>query len=440
MEAKMNQGTKAAGRVIWVLCIVGLLLGTLFAGSTVCLGQEKIIHWTWLDPVTQAGPRDKALAQKIELFEKKYPDVKVEVTTISGGQIEQEIIRAVHAGKRVDVARVYSLNLGQLAASQAFLPLNEFVDDWSQEEKDDFLAPWDATMADGQNLIRFAENRIYGNFYRTDLLKEAGYDEIPTSWRGIAEFAAKITTDRTMGYAYPMIPPQHTPLFIAIHGAWAFGGNYLSPDKKAHFNESGGLYFAEWVRDLVYKYKAMGSEVATMSNKPDYMMAGTVGITPEGTNRLFIMQTAKDIGQYISWAPFPSEIVYHDGRPADLWLSGWSVAMPKTAKNPKTAWKYIDVLTGPEAELIGAKVAGQMPPRWSTYEDPWFRETPNGIEMLRWADVASKHARTTYVPTCREVAELGKLQAAALVKIIMNQATPKEALDEAVAAWNKIAK
>lgn len=435
----MRENIRRTSKVLWLLPMVSLLLIPLFIGTTVSIGKETIEHWTWLDPITAGDPRSKALAEKIKIFETKYPDVNVNVTVIGGGNIEMETIRAVHAGKRIDVARVYSLNLGQISESGAFLPLNEFMDAWSDEEKADFLAPWDATMAAGQNLIRFVENRLYGNFYRTDLLEEAGYDELPTTWTGLAEFAAQITTETRMGYAYPMIPVQHTPLNCMIPGTWAFGGLYLSPDKKAHFNEGGGLYFAEWLGDLIYKYQAMGTAVASMWNKPDYMMADTVGMTPEGTNRLFFMQEAKDIGKFMRWAPFPSAIEYHQGRPADVWLSGWSLAMPKTAENPKLAWTYINVLTSSESELIGAKVAGQMPPRLSTYQDPWFRQTAEGRALLEWGELAGKYPRTTYVPTCREYPELGKLQTRALEKIVMGQASPKEALDEAVEAWNRIA-
>lgn len=113
--------------------------------------------------------------------------------------------------------------------------------------------------------------------------------------------------------------------------------------------------------------------------------------------------------------------------------------MPKTAKNPKLSWAYINVLTSSESELIGAKVAGQMPPRLSTYQDPWFRQTAEGRALLEWGELAGKYPRTTYVPTCREYPELGKLQTRALEKIVMGQASPKEALDEAVEAWNRIA-
>lgn len=436
----MRENIRRTSKVLWLLSMVSLLLIPLFIGTTVSIGKETIEHWTWLDPITAGDPRSRALAEKIKIFEKKYPDVEVKVTVVGGGTIEMETIRAVHAGKRIDVARVFSLNLGQLGDSGAFLPLNEFVDAWSDKEKADFLAPWDATITGGQNLIRFVENRLMGNFYRTDLLKEAGYDELPTTWTGLAEFAAKITTKTRMGYAYPMIPPHHTPLLSMIPGTWAFGGVYLSPDKKAHFNEGGGLYFAEWLRDLVYKYHAMGTEVASMWNKPDYMMADTVGMTPEGTNRLFVMQEAKDIGKFIKWAPFPSAIDTHQGRPAPVYMHGWSLAMPKTAKNPKLAWAYINVLTSPESELIGAKVAGQMAPRWSTYQDPWFRETAEGRAILEWGELSRNYAKVTYVPMCREYPELGKLQTKALEKIIMGQASPKEALDEAVEAWNRIAK
>jgi len=61
------------------------------------------------------------------------------------------------------------------------------------------------------------------------------------------------------------------------------------------------------------------------------------------------------------------------------WLWTWALAIPKTAKDPATAWKYISFATGPAyIKAAGGRIAGgwaAIPPgtRASTYQIPQYK-------------------------------------------------------------------
>ncbi len=62
------------------------------------------------------------------------------------------------------------------------------------------------------------------------------------------------------------------------------------------------------------------------------------------------------------------------------WLWSWSLAVPKTTKNPDLAWKYLSFATGPDyIKQAGTKIDGgwaAIPPatRKSTYEIPEYKK------------------------------------------------------------------
>ena len=95
-------------------------------------------------------------------------------------------MRAAQAGETPDVAMVYSPNLQALIAAGALAPLDQcFTQIWSDDERNDVVLLSSAKGPDGAIYGVPYELRVFGFYYRADLLDAAGlkapasFDERP---------------------------------------------------------------------------------------------------------------------------------------------------------------------------------------------------------------------------------------------------------------------
>src|SRR5690554_3608027 len=183
-----------------------LLLGLVFLLVLVPLGseyniansQQRIVtFWTWLDPGAN-DPRAMAQTEIINNFMDKYPDIKVEVVSMPWQDIDKRVIMAAAVGRGPDVAKTDSVNLAEHVAAGSVLPLDEYVKDWPEEKKDDFLL-WDGTIYNDQKMAFFHDSRIASMFVRTDLLRKINAD-IPKTWDELTDVCSKLISSNTTTY------------------------------------------------------------------------------------------------------------------------------------------------------------------------------------------------------------------------------------------------
>jgi len=91
-------------------------------------------------------------------------------------------------------------------------------------------------------------------------------------------------------------------------------------------------------------------------------------------------------------------------------------------------------MTSTDAHLMGAKIAGEVPPRKSAFEDPWFEETTEGQLMLEWMDYINDHGKAALYP--EDNAFLHEVLVDAAQQIILQDRPAQEALDEAAQRYN----
>jgi ABC-type glycerol-3-phosphate transport system substrate-binding protein len=62
-------------------------------------GPVTLTYWDFMDP-SQANPRAAALKQNIENFEKENPNIDVQLSTVSFGDMISRLPQAAAAGRR----------------------------------------------------------------------------------------------------------------------------------------------------------------------------------------------------------------------------------------------------------------------------------------------------------------------------------------------------
>ena len=86
----------------------------------------------------------------------------------------------------------------------------------------------------------------------------------------------------------------------------------------------------------------------------------------------------------------------------------------------------------PEAQVINASVAAELPSRKSALKDPWFN-SPEAADMKVMVDYVRQHGRT--MPYHEKHLELSSMVAEATQQIISKRKSVKDALDELAKAW-----
>ena len=415
------------------LCAV---LFAVAAGERIAQAKEvEISYWTFLNPEGDK-PRDVGLRKNIERFHEKYPNIRVMVKVIPPTEIDKQIIMAVSVGKGPDVARISSLVLSQHFAADSLMPLDPYVKNWTEEQRNDFITPWDFTVYKGQKMGLFLENRTTLLQYRADLLKNAGL-MVPTTLEELAAAAKKLTTPRVSGFMLGLSESRRAsclqeslPPLI-----WSAGGDVLDADRKAVFDSPAGVKAFQWLRDLVKTHNAMSIEAVSynMDQMQAAIKAGTVAMTTLGNYRTAGIRSAKAMSDVWKTAPVPG---FGKG-PAPATIFGWVMTMSKDVKHPDEAFKFIEHLISPESQEIYAMIGGEVPSRKSTYQKPWFK-TKDAEEMNMWKDYIDNHGRLFLWP--EKYTPLAELWAKAAQEIILKDSPVKETIANAAKEYNNMIK
>jgi len=398
----------------------------------VARASSPLRFWTWFDS-KDSNPRAQVQRELVEKFQKETGiEVKTEVK--DWRTLSQQIVRAVAAGEGPDVTRTYSAWVGEQAAAGTLLPLDPFMAQWPKEKRSDIGPP--LPTYDGKTLAMYIENRVWMLYYRADFLKKAGL-EVPKTFGEVARAAGAMADSQRAGFIWTASLKSTDTYQYALPMIWALGGQMLRPDKSAAFNEGGAVVFMEWLRDLVLKHKAMPATYIGWDEEQlqQAVNSGTMAMCIMGTNRLASSRARLPEGDApnLRAAPAPST----DGKPPPVPVTGWCLSLTRSSKQPKEAFRLLDYLTSTEAQVLNARVAGEMPVRLSALQDPWFKQ-PNAAEMRSWVEYVAKSGREANSLKISKSRELSSLYNTATQEIILRNRPVKQALDEAAAKWNSV--
>ena len=106
--------------------------------------------------------------------------------------------------------------------------------------------------------------------------------------------------------------------------------------------------------------------------------------------------------------------------------------MTKDCKEREAAGLFFEAMISPEAQLINAKVASELPCRASVLKDPWFN-TPEAADMKLMVQYMKQYPRRFQYHPKNNV--LGDLMASAFQSIVAKRASIKDALNDVAKKW-----
>lgn len=396
-------------------------------------GKETLSFWTQIGP----GPenlRTRAMSAVIDGFKAKYPDIDVVPTTMPWNQLSPTLLRASKAGQVPDVAMLFSPHMPVHIAAKTLTPLDGYMASWSPEARSDIVILQQQRDKAGTVFGLPYEMRLSGFVYRRDLL-QAMKRSPPRDLNELVAQADEAAKADVVGLALGFSPEQPT-----IAGGWflstlrGMGAKVLNEDGTAAFVSPEAEKLVGWVAGVVRDHKPvlpLNVALNGLEAAQQLFIARKAVFLPASTQRFEFIRDRSKLGDDVQITTY---LTFDPERPAPALVQNWSLVIPKGAKSPDAAWKFIEYWTSAAVQSDQAKMAGYVPVRRSALDDPFFATA--FAENIRWAvDYAAKYPMDFEFPENTEL--LYDIWAKMFGQVLTGRMAPREALVAAEADYNR---
>jgi multiple sugar transport system substrate-binding protein len=342
---------------------LAVMAGGLAAGCAGDDGDPNLIRlWAMGNEATNAP----ALLRG---FERANPDLRVSVQALPWTAAHEKLLTAYAGNSLPDVSQIGNTWVAELAAIGALAPLPTSD---AGLVADNFAGVLDTNRIGGRVYATpwYVDTRLL--FYRTDLLKRAGYDAVPTDW---AEWKRSMHALKRVGGSdrYAVLLPinefeqlltfglqQPEPL-LRDNGA---RGNFSSPGFVT------ALAFYKSLFDEGLAPLASSTQISNIWNEfaRGYFSYYFSGPWSVGDFRRRLPEQLQD-----SWATAEMPGPAGPGASAP---GGSSLAVFKGARNPEAAWRLVRYLLQPTVQAEFNQLTGNLPARVSAWDSPALSGDP----------------------------------------------------------------
>ena len=405
------------------LC-AALLDGTAYAATA---APEKIEFWTFsMKP--KFTPYFDTLVKN---YEAANPGVKVEWVDFPWDVIQTKLVTRIVAGTPPALVNLNVPWADEFARDGLLTPVDPFL----AEARGNYMASTLEDLTFGGKTYGFP---MYSNVaviaYNTQIFKAAGLTRAPRNLDEQLLFARQIAA-RT-GKA------GLCPALSKIDGLMMQQGLAVISNGKAVFNSPAHVALIQKLADTYRAGGLLKDSLFAEDNFPaaiDAYKGGRLGMLlapPTAVKR--IQSDAKDIYAITDVAPAPLG-------PTGIADGGWLIhfAVPKNV-DPKllpAVGKFARYLTNDDNQLAFAKQASVYPAMTRAANDAFFVTVPPGAGAAEKAvsagAVSMPHAHTLYVAGITDYDELRRYLVKAVEAGVTGKQDIKQALDQAVAIWNK---
>ncbi len=355
------------------------------ASSPTTSDKETVTFWQF----DTAQASIDAYTQAIADFEEANPDITIDMQIVPWADQQQKITTAIASGSLPDVSMMGNDVVAQYAAAGQLKPLDDYLDEWSEEEGSDVLAD----MYDGDKDYYTYEGKLYGVpvadetrmlYYNTELFTQAGLDPAspPTTWDEMKEAAEALDATGTVPWSAPMSKQYITvQTFMSVY--LSYGATLFADDGTC------GLDTTEFKDALTYYTGIAEAGLtspdavnATQDDVGNLFSTGQAAMLIEGPGVYTrILNEDPELAEKIAVAPIPA-----GPEGAFGFLGGWPLVMWNSTDVPDAAAKWIHFVTSPQGALSEiAETSGILPGRVSLAADsPWDTEPYSGFaEQLK---------------------------------------------------------
>ncbi|MFJ8934840.1 ABC transporter substrate-binding protein [Streptomyces sp. NPDC102365] len=367
-------------------------------------------------------------------FQKQNPKIKVNLISPPTEQADQKIQQMLQSGSGVDTLEVRDTTVGPWSNNGWIYDMKKDLTGWKG---------WEAMTENAVKASQDAEGKTYfvpygfyglSVFYRTDLIKEAGFSKPPATWDDLLEQASAIHDPgkRTYGYAFRGGANAQGNATAIIE---AYVADEIDAADGFKLKSGKTIFSAPEALDAMQTYLKLFKEASPKSSVswgyPEMVEGFSNGSTAfllQDPEVIATVSESKSIKKD-QWSTAPLVAGPSGKTVQPLATAGWGVA--KGSKHKKEAVKLVEFLSEGKASTDFTKTNSLVPILKSAAEDPFYKTGP-------WSSyVTMTENPDTYlnVSQPRGVAWWAEWQQksdADIQKMVLGKTTPKELL----AGWD----
>lgn len=304
----------------------------------------------------------------VEEFNAKNPDINLEIVA---GPNDTNLVEDLYTSAFLlgdspyDLVYMDIVWVPKFAAAGWLRPLSDRV---SQDQLSEFLeGDVDGGTYNGE-LYRMPLRSDAGMlYYRTDLLKQAGY-EPPETFEELIQISQDLQQQGDINWGYVWQGKQYeglSAMFVEI--LEGFGAFWVNPDTlQVGLDQPEAIQAVEFLRSTIEK--GISPPGVTTYAEEETRRLFQSGNTVFLRNWPYVYSLASDSEIAGQFAIKP--MVHTPSHSSGACLGGWGFGISQSSNHPDEAWRVIEYFSTPEAQKEYLLSTGYVPSRRSLFTNP----------------------------------------------------------------------
>lgn len=318
------------------------------------------------------GREGEAITQLLPEFERENPDIHVVLQQLPLTAAHQKLLTAFAGDSTPDITQIGNTWMPEFVALGALQPLQARVAHSQVVLPNDYFASiWSTNVYDGvtYGVPWYVDTRLL--FYRSDLLKAAGFDAPPRNWSEWRRMLAALSHPDHGQYGI-LLPTNEYDQLTALalqqpDSLLRDGGRY------GNFESAGFKRALTFYVDTFRMHEAPDITNIEAGNPWSEFGRGVYSFYFSGPWNIGEFRKRLPASEQADWdtAPLPGP----DG-PGPSVAGGSSLVIFRTSEHKDAAWKLIEYLSRPQVQDRFYDLLGDMPPRRSSWSQGTLRIDP----------------------------------------------------------------
>jgi multiple sugar transport system substrate-binding protein len=370
------------------------------------------------------GREGEVVAQLLPDFRRENPGIHVEIQQIPWTAAHEKLLTSYAGASTPDLCQLGNTWVPELVALEALEDLNAWIARSAIVRAEDYFPGiWATNEIEGSvfGIPWYVDTRLL--FYRTDLLRRAGFAKPPQTW---AEWERALAAVKKLGGQdnYAILLPTNEFEQLVVFGLQQEAallkdngtrGNFTSPDFRRAFTFYVDMFRKGWAP------VAADTQISNVWQEfaNGYFAFYMSGPWQIGEFKRRLPESAQD-----DWmtAPMPGPT-----GPGVSLAGGSSLVIFKDSEKKGEAWKLLEYLSDPAVQVRFYQITGNLPPRQTAWQDPVLAGNPYARafrEQLTRVEPSPK------VPEWERIVQKMRLYSEEVIH-------GKRTIDEALSAFNR---
>ncbi len=347
------------------------------------------------------GREGEVVADLLPEFRRLNPDIEVRVQQMPWTAAHEKLLTAYVGDSTPDIAQMGNTWVPEFTAIGALASLDDRIAASPAIDPDHyFRGIWETNRVDGSiyGVPWYVDTRLL--FYRTDVFREAGWNEPPKTWEEWVRLMESIQEKKlTRWPAFLATNEWQPPVVLAlgagspILGENGTRGAFRRPEFREAFAFYTGLFESGHAPEL--SYNQISNVYQQFANR-DFAMIIT-GPWNVGEFRRRLPAELQD-----DWSTAPMPAPPGKTYPGASVAGGSSLALFAASETKDAAWKLVEFLSRPEIQVRFYEMSGNLPARKEAWNAPAF---VNDREMAAFRTQLENVVPTPPVPEWERIAQ-----------------------------------